>query len=101
MVASEHKSDIELTNFTPNLHGRNMGHLLWGFGGKKLPRFNDTALYSEVCFQNVIVAESYPPLPNIAFRKVFNIRRTKFQNLNYSRLVLWLSLLNLLKPGVK
>ena len=34
-------------------------------------------------------------------RKVSNIRRTKSQNLNDSRLVLQLSLPNRLKPGVK
>ena len=37
----------------------------------------------------------------IDYRKISNIRRTKFQNLNDSRLVLHLSLPNLLKPGVK
>ena len=35
------------------------------------------------------------------YREISNIRRTKFQNLNDSRLVLHLSLPNLLKPGVK
>ena len=35
------------------------------------------------------------------YRKVSNIRPTKSQNLNASRLILWLSLPNLLKPGVK
>ena len=35
------------------------------------------------------------------YRKICNIRRTKSQNLNDSRLVLQLSLPNLLKPGVK
>ena len=38
---------------------------------------------------------------NSAYRKISNIRRTKSQNLNDSRLVLQLSLLNLLKPGIK
>ena len=37
----------------------------------------------------------------IIYRKLSNIRRTKSQNLNDSRLVLHLSLPNLLKPGVK
>ena len=35
------------------------------------------------------------------YRKVSNIRRTKFPNLNVSRFVLQLSLPNLMKPGVK
>ena len=35
------------------------------------------------------------------YHKVSNIRRTKSQNLNDSRLILHLSLPNLLKPGVK
>ena len=35
------------------------------------------------------------------YRKISNKRRTKSQNLNDSRLVLHLSLANLLKPGVK
>ena len=35
------------------------------------------------------------------YRKISNIRRTKSQNLNDSRLVLQLSLSNPLKPGVK
>ena len=34
-------------------------------------------------------------------RKISNTRRTKSQNLNVSRLVLQLSLLNPMKPGVK
>ena len=37
----------------------------------------------------------------ISYRKVSNIRRTKFQNLNDSRLVLQLSVPNPLKPSVK
>ena len=37
----------------------------------------------------------------ISYRKVSNIRRTKFQNLNDSRLVLQLSVPNSLKPSVK
>ena len=35
------------------------------------------------------------------YRKLSNIRRTKSQNLNDSRLVLHLPLPNLLNPGVK
>ena len=35
------------------------------------------------------------------YRKVSNIRRTKSQNLNASRLILQLPLPNPLKPGVK
>ena len=35
------------------------------------------------------------------YRKVSNIRRTKSQNLNACRLILYLSLPNPLKPGVK
>ena len=38
---------------------------------------------------------------DLIYRKVSNIRRTKSQNLNDSRLVLHLSLPNRLKPGVK
>ena len=37
----------------------------------------------------------------IDYRKVSNIRRTKCQNLNDSRLVLQLSVPNQMKPGVK
>ena len=36
----------------------------------------------------------------VTYRKISNIRRTKSKNLNDSRLVLHLSLPNLLKPGV-
>ena len=35
------------------------------------------------------------------YRQISNIRRTKSQNLNVSRLVLQLSLRSILKPGVK
>ena len=35
------------------------------------------------------------------YRKISNIRRTKFLNVNISRLVLELCLLNPMKPGVK
>ena len=38
---------------------------------------------------------------NTDYRKLSNIRRTKFQNLTDSCLVLNMSLPNLLKPGVK
>ena len=44
---------------------------------------------------------SYQGVVKIIYRKVFNIRRTKSQNLNVSRLILQLSLPNPLKPGVK
>ena len=37
----------------------------------------------------------------VNYRKVSNIRRTEFQNLNDSRPVLQLSLPNLLKPCIK
>ena len=37
----------------------------------------------------------------VIYRKVSNIRRTKCQNLNDSRLVLQLSMPNPLKPSVK
>ena len=37
----------------------------------------------------------------IYYRKVSNIRRTKYQNLNVSRLGFQLSLCNILKPIVK
>ena len=40
-------------------------------------------------------------LPKDNYRKVSNIRRTKCQNLNDSRLVLQLSVPNPLKPSVK
>ena len=38
---------------------------------------------------------------NATYRQFSNIRRTQSQNINVSRLVLTLSLLNPLKPGVK
>ena len=47
-----------------------------------------------------IETESYKTIWHTC-RKISNIRRTKSQNLNDSRLVLHLSLPNLLKPGVK
>ena len=43
----------------------------------------------------------YPANPVPMYRKVSNIRRTKCQNLNDSRLVLQLSVPNPLKPSVK
>ena len=39
--------------------------------------------------------------PEFIYRKTFSISRTKFQNLNGFRLILQLSLLNALEPGVK
>ena len=39
--------------------------------------------------------------PELIYRKTFSISRTKFQNLNGFRLILQLSLLNALEPGVK
>ena len=39
--------------------------------------------------------------PSVNYRKVSNIRRTKYQNLNDPRLVLQLSVPNPLKPSVK
>ena len=53
-----------------------------------LPGFSELAL----------VATHYP---YANYCKIFNIRRTKPQNLNDSRLILQLSLPNPLKPGVK
>ena len=35
------------------------------------------------------------------YRKISNIRRTEYHNLNFSRLDLRLSLRNILEPGVK
>ena len=43
----------------------------------------------------------FDDLPPKLYRKVYNIRRTKFRNWNDSHLVLKSSLPNLLKPGVK
>ena len=40
-------------------------------------------------------------LDTFYYRKVSNIRRTKYQNLNDSRLILQLSVPNPLKPSVK
>ena len=47
------------------------------------------------------VAEHQWRMINITYRKVSNIRRTKPQHLNVSRLILWLSFPNPLKAGVK
>ena len=44
----------------------------------------------------MIVYDNHPT----EYRKTFNIRRTKLQNLNVSRLVLQLSVPHPLKPGV-
>ena len=41
------------------------------------------------------------PVTNLLYRKLSNIRRTKSQHLNDSRLILQMSLPNPLKPGVK
>ena len=51
------------------------------------------------CTDNVIIRPML--LSNIMYRKISNIRRTKSQTLNVSRLVLQLSLPNPMKPGVK
>ena len=48
-----------------------------------------------------IQSEPYTQANNEQYRKVSNIRRTKSQYLNDSRLVLQLSLPNPYKPGVK
>ena len=56
---------------------------------------------------DVEIGYQYGPLlygwviANVMYRKVSNIRRTKCQNLNDSRLVLQLSMPNPLKPSVK
>ena len=39
--------------------------------------------------------------PNIDYRQISNVRRTKSQNSNVARLILQLSLHNLFKPGVQ
>ena len=44
---------------------------------------------------------SHSGLKYKCYRKLSNIRRLKYQNLNDSRLILHLSLANLLKSGVK
>ena len=61
--------------------------------------------------QQVITSDNADPDPfrhmvslrhnEFKYRKISNIRRTKSQNLNESRLVLQLSLPNPLNPGVK
>ena len=51
------------------------------------------------CTDNVIIRLILRS--NIMYRKISDIRRTKSQNLNVSRLVLQLSLPNPMKPGVK
>ena len=40
-------------------------------------------------------------MPSSEYRQISNIRRTKSQNINVSRLVLQLSLPSLLKPRIK
>ena len=40
-------------------------------------------------------------ITGLTYRKVYNIRRTKSQNFNVSRLIMYLSLPDPLKPGVK
>ena len=50
---------------------------------------------------NFCSALTKQPLKIHEYRKLFNIRHTKFQNLTVSRLVLQLLLPNPLKPGVK
>ena len=39
--------------------------------------------------------------PIAIYRKIYNMRRTKIQNLNVSRIGLQLSMRNILKPSVK
>ena len=59
-------------------------------------------LYIHVTSCNHIWGSTYMHKSNLQdYRKISNIRRTKSQNLNVSRLVLQLSLSNPMKPGVK
>ena len=48
---------------------------------------------------NVHITYNY--IYGITYRKIFNISRTKYQNIYDSRLVLQLLLPNPLKPGIK
>ena len=52
-------------------------------------------------FLSPLTFKLFLTLVTFKYRDISNIRRTKSQNLNDSRLVLHLSLSNLLKPGVK
>ena len=68
-----------------------------------------SAVMALTCFSRNISVSAPEGLPQVhlvwekykLYRKVSNIKRTKSQNLNDSRLVLQLSLPNRLKPGVK
>ena len=62
-----------------------------------IPKFYVSGKKPMVCNTNVW----WPKEGKLRYHKTSNIRCTKSQNLNDSRLVLQLSLPNLLKPGVK
>ena len=58
--------------------------------------------YTTYCFMRDVISDLYISFNgNFNNRKIFNMRRTKSQKLNGSRLVLQLLLSNPLKPGVK
>ena len=71
------------------------------------PRAQDFGAVTDVREKSVFIAQRYRvnegtyTMLDYAYRKVSNIRRTKCQNLNDSRLVLQLSVPNPLKPSVK
>ena len=62
-------------------------------------------LYNRYPYTGIFMPSLYWDSPRMqhysTYRKVSNISRTKSQNFNVSRLILYLSLLNPLKPGVK
>ena len=66
---------------------------------------NDFLMGLNICNMNWSwIFETYPHMhPHFMwnYHKTSNIRRTKYQNINVSRVVLQLSLPNPLKPGVK
>ena len=64
-----------------------------GGGSLELPWKQYRMVYEIILFSGL--------LSPMTFRQISNIRRMKSINLNVSRLVLQLSLTNLLKPGVK
>ena len=84
------------------IHGSSWSGLIKaepGWLGPKCARNKTTC--NRAIYGVPFVSLMFYPIRNIKYRKTSSISRTKFQNLNVSCILLQLSSLNPLKPGVK
>ena len=78
-----------------------LGLSLWSLVGTTASKFITFYIFLKLATATVLYSTTCHDRDNFTYRKVSNIRRTKYQNLQVSRLILWLPLPNPLKPGVK